>query len=68
MQDLLNQLTAEIQELEEEKRGTWSDFIELMGLSGKFSLESLQPARVDAAGKTKDSRIKIQDMLKKVGF
>jgi hypothetical protein len=64
MQDLLDLVTAEMKELEEETRGTWSDFILLMGFSHNFSL--LKPARVDEAI-FKDSRTKIQVMLKKVG-
>ena len=65
MQDLLDLLTAEMKELEEETRGTWSDFILLLGFSHNFSPQIVKPTGVDDPV-LQDSRAKIQDMLKKV--
>ena len=66
MQELLDLLIAEMKELEVETRGTWSEIIRLMGFSCNISPAIHEQTRVDESI-LKDSRAKIQDMLKKVG-
>ena len=61
MQDLLDLLAGDIKTLEEQTRGTWSDFLRLMSLGG------IDPKPTsDDFGMLKDSRARFREMIEKV--
>jgi hypothetical protein len=61
LQDLLDLLVGDIKSLEEQTRGTWTDFRRMMSLGG------VEPALSSSdLGILKDSRAQYREMIEKV--